>query len=540
MAGAVDCKVSWTPKGSTTSTDINDITRIQIRRGADTKNSKAELSIKNPNRLHIDETSPETSQVQFGFDDTIKIYASFDTVDTSQQNHLLFVGLITKIEVKGNSKKADIKLTLTDKTDLFFGKVKLAHFPIAQAASTTVLDLIQKVDNKFYSNSANYDIETTTISKAYVSVHKRIVDHIKAVSTPSYTGGTRNYVFYVDENDKFYWFQPTDAGSTTLNGAINSTDTSIVLTSGTDFPDRSGIISIGSEIIFYTSKSGNTLTVPSWGRGYAGSTAASHVDTSIVNKQLQISVGEASGGLNKVRSVRATKSTDDTINMIIMRLGKDLIGQDIIWYHYNVNTTTNKLRMKIVDWRWVSENYFKENLDATNALNGDWTPGVTFINDNMVLDATTDFSASGTVRVNGKIEEGGEYIEYASKSSPNLVIASEAKRGLLGSAVPNTQPDNAPVQEVTTLVAAGNGAYRTAVKTKGRDEADTWFKGEIEKWKLTITLDGVYLNPQETILITYKDIGLNNLPIRVKDLRHDIDSRGWTTTITAEEDEENR
>lgn len=68
----------------------------------------------------------------------------------------------------------------------------------------------------------------------------------------------------------------------TLNGAINSSTTSIIVTSGSPFSSTGNFrIIIDSEIIKVTSRSGNTLTVV---RGQEGTSASSHLDLSIVTQ----------------------------------------------------------------------------------------------------------------------------------------------------------------------------------------------------------------------------------------------------------------
>lgn len=71
------------------------------------------------------------------------------------------------------------------------------------------------------------------------------------------------------------------SASTTMNdtGGISSSDTSVILTSATSFPNR-GRILIENEQILYYAKSGNTLS--QLVRGDGGTTAASHADTTAV------------------------------------------------------------------------------------------------------------------------------------------------------------------------------------------------------------------------------------------------------------------
>lgn len=60
----------------------------------------------------------------------------------------------------------------------------------------------------------------------------------------------------------------------TLNGGITAVDTSLTVASGTTFAP-SGVIKIGTEQIYFGSKSGNVLSVLT--RGYNSTTAASHI-----------------------------------------------------------------------------------------------------------------------------------------------------------------------------------------------------------------------------------------------------------------------
>jgi len=74
-----------------------------------------------------------------------------------------------------------------------------------------------------------------------------------------------------------YGGEDTGAVTTTLNGAIDASTTTIVLTSAVQFPSTgTSFVLIGTEMIQYTGISGNTLTGVT--RGARGTTAASHSD----------------------------------------------------------------------------------------------------------------------------------------------------------------------------------------------------------------------------------------------------------------------
>tara|TARA_B100000886_G_scaffold8075_1_gene5172 strand:+ start:4529 stop:6715 length:2187 start_codon:yes stop_codon:yes gene_type:complete len=78
-----------------------------------------------------------------------------------------------------------------------------------------------------------------------------------------------------------YGGEDTGAVTTTLNGAIDASTTTIVLTSAVQFPSTgTSFVLIGTEMIQYTGISGNTLTGVT--RGARGTSAASHSDGATV------------------------------------------------------------------------------------------------------------------------------------------------------------------------------------------------------------------------------------------------------------------
>ena len=120
------------------------------------------------------------------------------------------------------------------------------------------------------------------------------------------SGGIRVQTYYpvgpAEQLPGFGWGLATFGGTvanaltTTLNGAIDASTTTIVLTSVVNFPSTgTNHIQIGSEEISYTGISGNTLTGVT--RGARGTTAASHSDgATVTNSSDFVAWGEAASG----------------------------------------------------------------------------------------------------------------------------------------------------------------------------------------------------------------------------------------------------
>ena len=120
------------------------------------------------------------------------------------------------------------------------------------------------------------------------------------------SGGIRVQIYYpvgpAEQLPGFGWGLGQWSGTvanpqtTTLNGAINDSTTTIVLRSSTNFPSTgTNHVLIGTEEISYSGISGNTLTGVT--RGVRNTTAASHSDgATITNTSDYVAWGEAASG----------------------------------------------------------------------------------------------------------------------------------------------------------------------------------------------------------------------------------------------------
>lgn len=119
----------------------------------------------------------------------------------------------------------------------------------------------------------------------YLGVARAMWNWIDLEGT-NYLGIGTNLKYYLEKGGSFYDITPirktvnpmannpfsTSYG--TLSATLSATATSLNLVSTASFPNSPGILLIGSEQIFYTAKSSNTLT--GLVRGYNGTTAAIH------------------------------------------------------------------------------------------------------------------------------------------------------------------------------------------------------------------------------------------------------------------------
>lgn len=134
----------------------------------------------------------------------------------------------------------------------------------------------------------------------------------------NYLGIGTNLKYYLEKGGTYYDITPIrktvnpmannpfSTSYSTLGATLSATDTSLTLTSAASFPNSPGILLIDSEQIYYTNKSGSTLT--GLVRGYNGTTAASHASSSPVGSST-ITVTDNSNGVTQNDFVTYTGST---------------------------------------------------------------------------------------------------------------------------------------------------------------------------------------------------------------------------------------
>lgn len=534
-------QINWYGQGgSAVAETFEDVQGITIRRTSEASASTAEITLANPIYKTLSDTTlinkyvGDDKLIKFNEGDIVKIYLAYDTstrsIDTSRTSaDLMMTAEISEIEVNVDTKKSTIKLRCIDKTYTMLNKLWAFNYDnsISFTAPEIVQDVVRQIsddhnDLTAYDGSGNfvsggiYAIDarlvssngfiedtrpdgsvfpTAIIAKTYKPAYEFLLDASKPENTNTTaeldTGNPpadRSYVFYVDELNRLHWFYPRDAVSTTLNGAINSSVTTITLTSTSGLP-LVGRIVIENEWVDYTGVSGNNLTGCS--RGVANTTAAAHSTGVVVSNRIVIIAGNTSTGFN-VLSYKLTKKTFDIVNMVIFNAGKDLNGSGILSYFYDENTESKELKMVYKPYTEISKELIQAEIDAGNLIKDDTTPGeFVFDNGHFYTNDTYNFATTWGTTV-------------TSDTTYNTAVRDQAES--IG---------------------------------KSRAENLTHRRGS-PRWKGSIDLEGIKFNPNDLIRFTSSAAGIYNQELRIKQVTHQIDKSGWFTTIDVEEDERKR
>jgi hypothetical protein len=174
------------------------------------------------------------------------------------------------------------------------------------AGDIILLDNFTTITNSNYSASDFDDKKFMVTSIVDSSVITITMSSNETGSGATTSGGIRVQAYYsvgpAEQLPGFGWglgqWSGTVSGeaTTTLDGAINDSTTTIVLTDASLFPTTgTNFVQIGSEEISYTGISTNTLTGVT--RGVRNTTAASHSDNAtITNSSDYVAWGEAASG----------------------------------------------------------------------------------------------------------------------------------------------------------------------------------------------------------------------------------------------------
>ena len=541
-------KVIWygiSTEGEQIEGELSDVESISIRQSIKPKSNYCEIKLKNAVAENLSNNEIKHNHVSrnrillFNEGDTIKVYAVLleenrtggNTINTSAtSSDLLMSASLEEIKIKGDDKSSVIILKCVDKTFALLNKLwSYAYLEKdGWTAPTIIQDVVRSVTDQsqeFYRYDDNGNLlingkhaidvrlksvgglveDTRQDGSAFSTisigkVFKPAYEFIQDLSTPESTNtqaemssGTppqnRTMAFYIDELNRLHWFFPRDAVTTTLNGSINSSVTTITVTNAGDMP-TDGRIMIEKELIDYTGKSGNDLTGCT--RGVNNTGATSHTTGVEVTLGITIKEGDVSNGI-EVQSIDMTKKTFDIVNMVIYNAGKDLHGTGILWYYYDTNTKDKDLKMTYKPYTDIAQNMIKEEIEENN----------------IVVDSSGEFTFQETSYTN---------TAYGFTTSWGVDTTGFSDKDY-----------NDSLRDYAAFNANSEGTKRASALCAKRGSP---------RWKGNITTSGYKFISGDTIIFTSVRFGIINQQLRLNEVTHNISKDSWTTIIQAEEDED--
>jgi hypothetical protein len=284
---------------------------------------------------------------------TIKVYLDWQPITTQDP---VISATVNAIDwTSDNSGKPKVKIKATDKTGLFLSK--LWAQAILESDGVTADAAVKQIIGHLNGFTGSGEVTTNNVATTksnglafdknvnIAKTWKPGYEWLNELSQPEYTNDDRPYVYWIDENNDLHWRYPYQKPITTLSSAIDSTQTTVPVTSTSGWPTP-GTIAIDSEIIYYTSKTSNSFT--NCTRAYGFSSANAHVSGSLVNGQT------LEQGKDDILKIDMGTSDEGTYNFIIYNAGETPQGYEYLDYTLDFAAIGKKFKMKFFDWKDIA------------------------------------------------------------------------------------------------------------------------------------------------------------------------------------------
>jgi hypothetical protein len=229
-----------------TPEDLTDAVDWNFKKGVGGKTATFEVNLKNNWKDYIAVAGSRIGEVKIQADDIIKVYADVNPI-TKTSGQLIMVGNVMSYEGKIDSKKRTIKIKCSDYSQLILNKIPpQGKFKASTGAtaSSIVVDIVKQISQDENTPGVDsFNIDTTNVattrsnSSAFPNIdaakmmkpaYEWLNDMSQIENTNSVAeqtpGGTlidtKSYIWYVDENNKLFWFFPDDTSTVTLTHGI--------------------------------------------------------------------------------------------------------------------------------------------------------------------------------------------------------------------------------------------------------------------------------------------------------------------------------
>jgi hypothetical protein len=471
-------KLVWykkTDEGLQPAIDITDAIKWDVKKGVKATGASFGISLKNNWNEHIATSGERINQIAIQPGDIINVYADINPI-TESANQLVMVGQVMTFESDIGSKKRNIKLKCSDKSQIVLNKIWSKVYGDLTAPELIERVLLQTSQN---NDSNQFGIDTSGITFTrpvtdggggdefpditFGKNMKPVYDWINELSQIEYTntgaeqvpGETlvcqRAFMWYLDENNKFFWFYPDDAEDYTYEY-----------------------------------------------------------------------------GVTPIYKVKLKKDIFGVINMVIVRGGTDKNGNGVTWYHYDEGSDAKDKRMKVLPRPRLADIQRQILQNAEETTPGYLDGELSSTEEDTITTTVHEFPPSGYVQIDREI------IKYTGTTSTTFTGLT---RGMFGTS-PATHANNQLVYDMYTYGNMSNGDFRQLVKNEIKSiGANLTARYGSSRWKGSIEVRGAKYAAGDLINLTVKEIGCVNQKLRIIDVHQQMTKKGWFTTLKLEEDE---
>lgn len=206
--GTKSWAIEYFPTGSTVGLVLDNVISVRVTRTLKAKTNTLELVLHNRH-----DAAMHGGLIKYQPDEIIKVYAANGDVDITNPAHL--IGTYQIQNGAFNTKDNVVTLKCIDKTYNMLAKLYVGDedAPINQIIENIVQSINENglTTQPIITHIAQTRSDGSSFpTKTYTSAYKTAYDAITELSQIDYTGDNREYIFWFDENNEFWWVYPDD------------------------------------------------------------------------------------------------------------------------------------------------------------------------------------------------------------------------------------------------------------------------------------------------------------------------------------------
>jgi hypothetical protein len=339
---------------------------MQISKGSEATKNTVTIELQNHDGLL---TNADRNAWEFTVAEaSIVVYLDWQPIDEDTISPIISANVSSLEYPTDANGKYKIKVKATDKTAMLLSKMWAQANTESENrnASEIIVNLVghlNDLDGEGKTTMGKTPLTTDNVAttKQDGSALKRPVvmskvwkpgyEWLNDLSQTESTGEDRPYIYYVDEFNDLHWHYPFQKPETQLSSSINSSVTTIPVTSTTGYPDD-GLFVIGDEIISYESKDATNFLGCTRGDKFTNST--SH-DSGTTVSGLFLYLGK-----QDIYKLDIGTTEDGTYNFIIYNAGPTPAGYDYLFYDLDEAQVGKKFRMKFFNWESIGKDMLSE------------------------------------------------------------------------------------------------------------------------------------------------------------------------------------
>ena len=208
-------RISYKPPDSETPVLLDRVINTQSARGLDINTARSEITLDIKRDTHV-----RDGVSMFQEDGLLEIYVDYNPI-VGAVEQLLISGQVREVKWSITNNARQVKLGVADRTVRLLNNIWNATYE-NQPVNQIVANIVEQASGNTIDTSLVTSLNTSGSSFpsiTYAKPNTPAFEMIKELSRADFVGEDRNYIFYVDQQNRLRWFYPSqDVDDTITEG----------------------------------------------------------------------------------------------------------------------------------------------------------------------------------------------------------------------------------------------------------------------------------------------------------------------------------